>query len=109
MYHFSQCTPSPGEKADGTPYTRDGGTEAITVFEFLEDDDGNMLYGKPVYMYRFPNITNAVGAVGNIDNNPAVVIPHEVNMGYDGMLMEEGTIVYPDGFNDVKVGRQRRL
>jgi len=31
------------------------GTEAITVFEFIQDDDGNMLYGKPVYMYRFPN------------------------------------------------------
>jgi hypothetical protein len=27
-----------GEMRDGTPYVRTGGTEAITVFEFLEDD-----------------------------------------------------------------------
>jgi Acetamidase/Formamidase family len=27
-----------GEKRDGTPYVRTGGTEAITVFEFIEDD-----------------------------------------------------------------------
>lgn len=35
-----------GFKRDGTPYVRTGGTEAITVFEFVEDDNGNMLYGK---------------------------------------------------------------
>jgi len=45
-----------GFKADGTPYVRTGGTEAITVFEFLEEMDGTMIYGAPVYMYRFPNM-----------------------------------------------------
>ncbi|KAL3906684.1 MAG: hypothetical protein SGARI_003888, partial [Bacillariaceae sp.] len=43
-----------GEMRDGTPYVRTGGTEAITVFEFLENDNGDMLYGAPVYMYKFP-------------------------------------------------------
>jgi hypothetical protein len=28
---------------DGTPYVRTGGTEAITVFEFVEDENGDML------------------------------------------------------------------
>jgi len=46
----------PGQKRDGTPYTRAGGTEAITVFEFVETETGKMKYGKPVYMYRFPNM-----------------------------------------------------
>jgi hypothetical protein len=64
-------------KLDGTPYVTTGGTEAITVFEFIEDDDGDMLYGKPVYMYRFPNMTAPDGSIRNIDNNPAVTIPHE--------------------------------
>lgn len=39
-----------GEKRDGTPYVRTGGTEAITVFEFIQDENSNMLYGSPVYM-----------------------------------------------------------
>jgi len=92
-----------GEKRDGTPYTRAGGTEAITVFEFVEDESGNMLYGKPVYMYRFPNMTTPVGDTVTFDGNPAVVVPHEFNMGYDGMKMEEEAIVYPAGFDDIAV------
>ena len=83
--------------------SENGGTEAITVIEFLEDDESNMLYGKPVYMYRFPNMTNAVGDPVVIDNNPAVVVPHEFNMGYDGAKLEEDPVFYPEGFNDIMV------
>ena len=71
-YHYRVET-----KLDGTPYVSTGGTEAITVFEFIEDDNGDMLYGKPVYMYRFPNMTAPDGSIRNIDNNPAVTVPHE--------------------------------
>jgi hypothetical protein len=39
-----------------------------------------MLYGKPVYMYRFPNMTAPDGSIRNIDNNPAVMVPHVYNM-----------------------------
>lgn len=60
-------------KRDGTPYVTTGGTEAITVFEFIEDDNGDMLYGKPVYMYRFPNMTAPDGSIRTFDNNPAVM------------------------------------
>jgi len=44
---------------DGTPYVRTGGTEAITVYEFLEEEDGTMIYADPVYMYRFPNMVSS--------------------------------------------------
>mmetsp|Transcript_11343 Transcript_11343/g.27330 ORF Transcript_11343/g.27330 Transcript_11343/m.27330 type:complete len:288 (+) Transcript_11343:1834-2697(+) len=62
-----------------------------------------MLYGKPVYMYRFPNMTIPNGNDVTFDGNPAVVVPHEFNMGYDGMMMEEEAIVYPPGFDDITV------
>ena len=99
-YQYNSLT---GEKRDGTPYTREGGTEAITVFEFLEDDDGNMLYGAPVYMYRFPNMTAPDGSTRTFDNNPAVMIPHEFDVGYNGELMEESPIEYPVGFDGTVV------
>jgi hypothetical protein len=92
-----------GTKRDGTPYVRTGGTEAITVIEFLEDDAGNMLYGKPVYMYRFPNMTAPDGSERTFDNNPAVTVPHEFNVGYDGELLESDPIDYPPGFDDTVV------
>ncbi|GAX10374.1 hypothetical protein FisN_3Lh589 [Fistulifera solaris] len=88
-----------GEKRDGTPYVRTGGTEAITVFEFIEDDASNMLYGAPVYMYRFPNMTDPDGNNRTIDNNPSVTVPHEFNHGYNGTLLEEDPIVYPPGYD----------
>ena len=100
-YHFRL-----GTKRDGTEYTRAGGTEAITVMEFVEDSSGNMLYGAPVYMYRFPNMTTAVGDVVTFDGNPAVVVPHEFNVGYGGDLLEDEPIVYPDGFNDIEVSKR---
>lgn len=93
-----------GEKRDGTPYVRTGGTEAITVFEFLEEEDGTMLYGKPVYMYTFPNMTAPDGSERTFDNNPSVMVPHEYNVGYDGELMDGGMpIDYPEGFDDTVV------
>ncbi|CAB9499424.1 Acetamidase formamidase [Seminavis robusta] len=92
-----------GTKRDGTPYVRTGGTEAITVFEFLEDEDGTMLYGKPVYMYRFPNMTAPDGSERTFDNNPAVMVPHEYDQGYDGDLLSEDPIEYPPGFDDTVV------
>mmetsp|Transcript_21532 Transcript_21532/g.31851 ORF Transcript_21532/g.31851 Transcript_21532/m.31851 type:complete len:575 (+) Transcript_21532:337-2061(+) len=93
-----------GEKRDGTPYVRTGGTEAITVFEFLEEPDGSMLYGKPVYMYTFPNMTAPDGSERTFDNNPAVTVPHEFNVGYDGELFDDGMpIEYPEGFDDTVV------
>lgn len=92
-----------GEKRDGTPYVRTGGTEAITVFEFVEDEDGNMLYGLPVYMYRFPNMTAPDGSLRTFDNNPAVMVPHVYNIGYDGELFEPDPIMYPPGFDDTVV------
>jgi hypothetical protein len=67
-YHYRVDT-----KRDGTPYVRTGGTEAITVFEFVEDENGDMLYAAPVYMYRFPNMTAPDGSNRTFDNNPAVM------------------------------------
>lgn len=93
----------PGFKRDGTPYVRTGGTEAITVFEFLEDEDGAQLYGKPVYMYRFPNMTAPDGSARTFDNNPAVMVPHEFDHGYDGELLDDAPIAYPEGFDDTVV------
>lgn len=90
-------------KRDGTPYVTTGGTEAITVFEFIENEDGDMLYGQPVYMYRFPNMTAPDGSRRTYDNNPAVMVPHEFDHGYDGMLMSEDPIVYPKGYDDTIV------
>jgi hypothetical protein len=64
-----------GTSREGIPYTRAGGTEAITVFEFIEDDDSNMLYGLPVYMYRFPNVSsNAFGILGKY----ILLVPHNL-------------------------------
>lgn len=115
-------------KLDGTPYVTTGGTEAITVFEFIEDSNGDMLYGKPVYMYRFPNMTAPDGSIRTYDNNPAVMVPHEcmyfqglyfifkeknltfllrlsttVDHGYNGTLLSEEPIEYPAGYNDTIV------
>lgn len=39
------------------------------------------------------------GSVATFDGNPAVVIPHEYNVGYDGELLEEEPISYPSGFD----------
>lgn len=44
---------------DGTPYTREGGHEAITVFEFEKTEDGVFAWAKPVYMYRFSKVIDA--------------------------------------------------
>jgi hypothetical protein len=94
-----------GTKRDGTPYVRTGGTEAITVLEFLEDDDGKMLYAKPVYMYRFPNMTAPDGSLRTFDNNPAVTVPHEYNIGYNGEFIDADPIEYPPGFDDTVVSQ----
>jgi Acetamidase/Formamidase family len=99
-YHYNSKT---GFARDGTPYVRTGGTEAITVFEFIEDETSKMLYGKPVYMYRYPNMTAPDGSKRTFDNNPAVMIPHEFNMGYNGELLETEPIFYPEGFDGFTV------
>jgi acetamidase/formamidase len=49
------------------------------------------------------SMTAPDGSERTFDNNPAVMVPHEVNMGYAGELMEEGTINYPPGFDDTVV------
>jgi hypothetical protein len=100
-YQYNSLT---GFKRDETPYVRTGGTEAITVFEFVETDSGEMAYGKPVYMYRFPNMTAPDGSIRKFDNNPSVTIPQEFNMGYDGAMFDEGAAVsYPEGFDSTFV------
>jgi len=91
-----------GFKRDGTPYVKTGGTEAITVFEFLEEEDGTMIYADPVYMFRFPNMTAPDGSIRTFDNNPAVMIPHEYDHGYDGYVSPD-PIIYPTGFDDTVV------
>lgn len=68
-YHYNALL---GSSRDGTPYVRTGGTEAITVFEFVKED-GKMMWGKPVYMYRFPNMTLPDGSLHTFDSNPSVV------------------------------------
>lgn len=95
-YHYNSAI---GEMRDGKPYVRTGGTEAITVMEFIEDEEGAMLWGKPVYMYRFPNMTLPDGSKHTIDNNPSVTIPHEYDHGYDGELISPDPIVYPEGYD----------
>lgn len=99
-YQYNALT---GEKRDGTPYVRTGGTEAITVFEFVEDDAGKMMWGKPMYMYRFPNMTAPDGSIRTFDNNPAVTIPHEFDHGYEGGLLDETPLAYPEGFDGTRV------
>ena len=99
-YQFNSLT---GEKRDGTEYVRTGGTEAITVFEFIEDDDGKMMYGSPVYMYRFPNMTAPDESLRTFDNNPAVMIPHVYDVGYNGEFDAESPIQYPPGFDGTVV------
>lgn len=100
-YHYNSLT---GFKRDETQYVRTGGTEAITVFEFVETDSGEMAFGKPVYMYRFPNMTAPDGSVRTFDNQPAVTIPHEFNMGYDGTKLDDGAAIsYPEGFDSTMV------
>lgn len=96
-YQYNSKT---GFKRDNvTQYVRTGGTEAITVFEFVKED-GDMLYGKPVYMYRFPNMTAPDGSIRTFDNNPAVTVPQEFNMGYDGSMLDGGAAIeYPEGFD----------
>ena len=49
------------------------------------------------------NLTIADGSTVTFDGNPAVVVPHEFNMGYNGMKMEEQPIVYPPGYDDISV------
>ena len=43
------------------------------------------------------------GSERTFDNNPAVMVPHEFDMGYGGMLMDETPIQYPPGFDDTVV------
>jgi hypothetical protein len=101
-YQYNSLT---GFKRDNvTQYVRTGGTEAITVFEFVEGDTGDMVFGKPVYMYRFPNMTAPDGSIRTFDNQPAVTIPQEFNMGYDGEMLDGGAAVsYPEGFDGTTV------
>jgi hypothetical protein len=74
------------------------------VIEFVETDSGEMAYGKPVYMYRFPNMTAPDGSNRTFDNNPAVTIPQNFNMGYDGAMLDGGAAVsYPEGFDSTFV------
>lgn len=61
------------------------------------------MYGLPVYMYRFPNLTLPDGATHTFDSNPSVMVPHEYNVGYSGELLEPDPIAYPPGFDDTTV------
>lgn len=48
-------------------------------------------------------VTAPDGSIRNFDNNPAVTVPHEFNVGYNGTLLEEDPIDYPPGFDDTVV------
>eukprot|EP01024_Parvocaulis_polyphysoides_P057780 TRINITY_DN6168_c0_g1_i1.p1 TRINITY_DN6168_c0_g1~~TRINITY_DN6168_c0_g1_i1.p1 ORF type:complete len:588 (-),score=79.18 TRINITY_DN6168_c0_g1_i1:248-2011(-) len=82
---------------DGSEYSRDGGHEFITVYEFVQTPSGKMAWGKPVYQYMFPTIVDAAGEIRTYDGMPCVVIPHEVDYGYN--LTELDAVDYPEGFN----------
>eukprot|EP01025_Chloroclados_australasicus_P030113 TRINITY_DN3018_c0_g1_i6.p1 TRINITY_DN3018_c0_g1~~TRINITY_DN3018_c0_g1_i6.p1 ORF type:complete len:646 (-),score=73.75 TRINITY_DN3018_c0_g1_i6:226-2064(-) len=82
---------------DGSEYSRDGGHEFITVYEFVTTPSGNFAWGKPVYQYMFPTIVDAAGELRTFDGMPCVVIPHEINYGYN--LTEIDYIDYPEGFD----------
>ena len=43
------------------------------------------------------------GSIRTFDNNPAVMVPHDYNHGYNGELLEEEPIAYPPGFDDTVV------
>lgn len=100
-YHYNAATG--GDNREGTPYVRTGGTEAITVMEFIEDKKGGMLWGKPVYMYKYPNMTLPNGATHTFDSNPSVMVPHEYDHGYHGELISPDPIVYPSGYDGFTV------
>jgi len=73
------------------------------VFEFVKTEDGGMAWAKPIYMYRFPNITDPGGTDRPIDNMPCVVIPHETNYGANMTDIDGTPVTYPVGFNGVTV------
>ena len=61
------------------------------------------MYGLPVYMYRFPNMTLPDGSLHTFDSNPSAMVPHEFNVGYNGELLQADPIAYPSGFDDTTV------
>lgn len=67
-----------------------------------------MLYGEPVYMFRFPNMTAPDGSSRSFDNEPSVTIPHEFNHGHDGDVDAEA-IVYPEGFDGTIVSPRLKV
>jgi hypothetical protein len=53
-------------------------------------------------------MTDPDGNERTFDNNPAVTVPHEFNVGYDGALLESEPIFYPPGFDDTVVSANER-
>jgi hypothetical protein len=90
-------------RVDGTPYTRTGGHEAITVFEFVKTPGGKMAWAKPVYMYTFPNLTDSAGEARTFDGMPCVVIPHKTNYGENMVDLDGAPVTYPVGFDGTTI------
>ncbi|KAJ1455706.1 hypothetical protein M885DRAFT_440720 [Pelagophyceae sp. CCMP2097] len=98
-YHFRV------PEADGTMSVRTGGDEVVTVFEFVETPSGKMGWGKPVYMYTYPTVTDAGGTTRTFDGMPGIVIPHVMNYDYglEPMAGDTDPVFYPEGFDGTTV------
>jgi acetamidase/formamidase len=89
--------------ADGTAYSRDGGHEYITVFEFVETPGGKMAWAKPISMYMFPTIMDPGGTTRTFDGMPGIIIPHATDVGGTGFPISypedlgAGTTLISDG------------
>lgn len=86
-------------------FNESGGHEQITVYEFITNDNGEFMYGKPVYQFMVPTTEGPDGKKRTIDSEPALVMPHKVNYGYDDELMDlpniddASNITYEEGFD----------
>lgn len=79
------------------------------MYEFITNDDGEFLYGKPVYQFVVPTTEGPDGKNRTADTEPALIMPHTYNYGYNGELMDlpniedSSNIMYEEGFSGTKL------
>eukprot|EP00898_Chlorokybus_atmophyticus_P008282 jgi/Chlat1/8455/Chrsp80S00650 len=78
---------------NGTAFSRTGGDEAVTIYEFVMEKGAKTGKGKPILQYKYPKVLDPSGLPHALYDLPGITIPHPRFLGTKGALVR-----YPKGF-----------